>query len=436
MAIVLDNALLVDLDPIQVEHGSVRIDGGRIVARGPAVSRDIADEVVDCGGAVVLPGLVNGHAHLYSALAAGMPPPPQPPANFVEILQFVWWRLDRALDAEAIELSARIGALDALHCGTTTLIDHHASPGCIAGSLDRIEQGLARAGLRGVLCYETTDRNGPAGRTAGLAENRRYLEKCRRRPDGRFAALVGAHALFTLEDDTLTELAALAAEWGSGVHVHVAEDPADEAECQATHQMFLIDRLAAHSLLQPEAVFAHGTHLDTEAAARCGAAGVTLAHCPRSNMNNGVGYTPVAAYRGPVMLGTDGLGSDLFAEARAAWWIAQHEHAGLTPGRVLGMLAAAARRASAALEITLGKLAVGAAGDVVITDYRPATPLTSDNLPGHFLFALGARHVASVLVEGRWVLRDRTIATCDEAQIRHDAAKVAGRLWERMANID
>src|SRR5207248_1813393 len=136
------------------------------------------DEIIDCGGAVVLPGMVNGHTHLYSALAVGMPPPQQSPKNFLEILQLVWWRLDRALDAESIEASAQIGALSALHCGTTTLIDHHASPNCIGDSLDLIERGLASVGLCGVLCYEVTDRNGKFGREAGLEENRRYIAKC------------------------------------------------------------------------------------------------------------------------------------------------------------------------------------------------------------------------------------------------------------------
>src|SRR5262249_19050517 len=138
MALVLRNAVLADPDPPRVESGSLRIEGDRIVARG-ALSADSSDEVIDCGGAVVLPGMVNGHTHLYSVLAVGMPPPPRQPKNFLEILQLVWWRLDRALDTQSIELSARIGALDAVRCGTTTLVDHHASPNCIAESLDLIE---------------------------------------------------------------------------------------------------------------------------------------------------------------------------------------------------------------------------------------------------------------------------------------------------------
>ncbi|MFQ5806570.1 MAG: amidohydrolase family protein [Phycisphaerae bacterium] len=436
MAIVLENALLADFDPVRVEPGSLRIDGGLIVERGSTVSREVNDEVVDCGGAVVLPGLVNGHSHLYSTLAVGMPPPAQPPQNFKEILQHIWWRLDPALDAEAIEMSARIGALDALRCGTTTLFDHHASPNCIEGSLDLIEKALADVGLRGVLCYETTDRHGPDGRGAGLEENRRYLEKRVQTHSVQFAGMAGAHASFTLEDETLTQLGVLAEDFGTGVHMHVAEDPCDEEDCQEKYQMFLIDRLAGFKLLRPTSIFVHGTHLDPAALLRVSAAGAVLAHTPHSNLNNGVGYAPLPAYRCKAMLGTDGLGSDVFAEAKAAWCVSRHEQAQLTPNHVLRLLTTSARRASEALQVTLGKLERDTAADVVITDYHPSTPLTSENLAGHFIFAMSSRHVKDVLIDGRWVLRERVVQTFDEAGIRRDALNVSAKLWERMPRID
>lgn len=435
MAIVLENALLADLDPTGVEPGCLRIDRGLIVERGQSVSREINDEVVDCGGAVVLPGLVNGHTHLYSALAVGMPPPPQPPRDFAEILRFIWWRLDRALNAESIEMSARIGALDALRCGTTTLIDHHASPSCIAGSLDLIEKGIAEVGLRGVLCYETTDRHGPDGRMAGIEENHRYLEARARTHRRQFAGMVGAHASFTLEDETLDQLARLAVNFDVGIHIHVAEDPCDEEDCQAKHQTFLIDRLNGHNLVRRGSIFAHGTHLDPEALARVREAGVTVAHNPRSNMNNGVGTAPQVARYCPVMLGTDGHGSDMFAEARFAWFASCHEQAGRTPNDILGLLASSARRASEMLDGTLGKLEREAVADVVITNYRPSTPLTGENLAPHFIFALGAQHVKSVLVGGDWALRDGLVQTCNENEQRARAIDVSAELWRRMQSL-
>ncbi len=432
MAIFLTNALLADIDPIRVEPGSLRIDAGKIVARCPKSAPQSGDEVIDCGGAVVLPGLVNGHTHLYSALAVGMPPPPHDPKTFLEILKLVWWRLDQALDAESIEMSARIGAIDALRCGTTTLIDHHASPNCIAGSLDLIRKGLADIGVRGVLCYETTDRHGLPGAMAGLEENERFLARCKKDSDARIAGLVGAHASFTLEDERLDALAKLAAECKTGVHIHVAEDPCDEQNCREKHNTALIDRLSRRGLVRRESIFAHGTHLSPEAIARVNETGLTMAHNPRSNMNNAVGYAPVASFRGPVMLGTDGIGADMFTEAKHAWFISRHQHAGLSPENVIAMLTASARRASQSLGITLGKLNQDAAADVVVTDYIPATALTSDNLPGHFLFAMNSANVVHVVVNGQWAVRDRVVLARDEAATRAAALSVARGLWKRM----
>jgi putative selenium metabolism protein SsnA len=432
MAIVLRNGILVDLDPIGVESADLRIEDGRITARGK-VKAELRDEIIDCNGAVVLPGLVNGHTHLYSALAVGMPAPPRQPKNFLEILQLVWWRLDQALNGESIEMSAQIGALDAIHSGTTTLIDHHASPRSIAASLDRVEAGMAGVGLRGVLCYETTDRHGRDGRDEGIAENRRYLELCAARRDGHFAGLVGAHASFTIEDDTLNELVELATEFKTGVHIHVAEDPCDEKACRRDHGVALIQRL--RRLLIADTIFAHGTHLDGRAIARVNAARVTMAHNPRSNMNNAVGYAPIGKLKTPVMLGTDGIGADMFAEARHAWFKSRDGGAGISPADVLAMLAASARRASAALGVTLGKLKKDAAADVVITSYQPFTPLTTENLPGHFIFAMNSRDVRHVMIDGRWVLHDRVVTTCDEQAVRVAAQTVTRALWKRLAGI-
>lgn len=436
MALLLDNALLVDLDPATVEAGSLRIDGNRIVARGRELAAQPGETSVDCGGCVVMPGLVNGHTHLYSALAAGVPPPREPMPTFHDVLRFLWWRLDRALDAATIQWSSLVGALDAARCGTTTMIDHHASPSAIDGSLDAIESGLREVGLRGVLCYETTDRNGRPGRDAGLAENARYARRCKAAADHRFAAMAGAHASFTCDDETLDQLADQARRDGVGVHIHVAEDPVDERLCRLHHGMGLIDRLEAHGVLGPSAIFAHCTHLDAEAFLRLGAAGVHVAHNTRSNMNNAVGYTPLGLVKSPLLLGTDGIGANLFAEAQTAWFKACDARAGLAPDAIVAMLANNARLASRALGVRLGALVPGAAADIVVTDYAPATPLHATNVGGHLIFAMGSQHVRHVLCDGRWVLRDRAVQQCDEVRARNTAVAEARRLWERMAALD
>ena len=435
MTFVLRNAMLVDIDPIRGEAGFLRLKNGVVAARGADASASPGDTVIDCGGAVVIPGLVNGHTHLYSALAVGMPPPRDPPRNFMEILQRVWWRLDQALDAESIETSALIGAMAAARCGTTTLIDHHASPRCIGGSLDRVERGINAIGLRGVLCYETTDRHGSDGARAGLAENERYLVKTKSGNGGRFAGLVGAHASFTLNDDSLLMSGELGRKYDAGVHIHVAEDPCDEADCRQKHQCSLIERLSRSNVLTPKSVFAHCTNLPPDDVLRVQQAGATVAHNARSNMNNGVGYAPVGELNSFMMLGTDGIGGDMFAEARAAWLIARHQHADINPGEIVKMLARSARRASMSLGVTLGKLEPGAAADVVVTDYVPSTPLTSENAAGHLLFGLHAGHVKHVFVSGRPVVQDRRIVGVDEAEASREAAGVSAALWRRMEAI-
>lgn len=438
MGTVFRNATLVQLDPPRVERGDLRQAGGRIVAVGDGVVPQVKDEIVDCGGAVLMPGMVNGHTHLYSALAAGMPAPPWPPHNFHEILKFIWWRLDRAHMLESVRMSGLVGALAAVRCGTTTLVDHHASPEAIDGSLTALEEGIAAVGCRAVMCYEVTCRNRQTEAAEGLAENERYIRLCQERADGKFAALVGAHASFTLDNEALAGCVDLARKLGVGVHIHVAEDPIDEHNTLSWHGYRLMDRFEHHGLLElPGTIFAHGTHFTEADIARVNAhaATLTMAHNPRSNMNNGVGYAGVARYSKPPMLGTDGIGADMWNEARTALFKANDSHMTLAFSRPLEMLGESARFASQALGVKLGVLEVGAVADLVLTNYRPATPLETENVAGHIFFAMGPEYVRDVMIDGWWVLRGGHVVTCDEAAARATAVEVSRGLHARMAKM-
>ena len=436
MATCFTDALLVQLDPPLVVEGGLRVENGTIVQVGPEVTASAGDELIDCQGAVLLPGLVNGHTHLYSALAAGMPAPSRQPKNFHEILQLVWWRLDRAHTLESTKTSGQIGALAALRCGTTTLIDHHASPEAIEGSLTSLQEGIAEVGCRAVLCYEVTDRNGPGEAELGLAESRRFAESCRE--SSEFGALVGAHASFTLAEDSLSACVDLAKQLQLGVHIHVAEDPVDELLTKEKFGCSLLDRFQRHGLLEvPGTIFAHGTHLAESDLARMGELRdmVRLAHNPNSNMNNGVGYTPIAKWKNPVQLGTDGIGADMWREARVAQFKSHDARLAVPFGQPLKMLAESARFASQALGTKIGLLEVGAAADLVTTNYVPATPLREDNLAGHLLYAMGPEFVRHVMIAGRWCLKDCQVVSCDEQAVRARSVGVARQLHERMAAI-
>jgi putative selenium metabolism protein SsnA len=436
MSTCFRDALLVQLDPPTVERGHLRVVDETISEVGGQVSAQRGDEIVECGGAVLMPGLVNGHTHIYSSLAVGMPPPPRPPQNFHEILQFVWWRLDRAHTLESIEVSGQIGSLAALHCGTTTLIDHHASPSAIDGSLSVLERGIASVGCRGILCYEVTDRNRRDEAQQGLAENERYAHACRLRGNGRFAAMVGAHASFTLEEDSLAGCVELATRLGIGVHIHAAEDPVDERITRERFGCGQIERFTRSGLLDvPNTILAHGTHFSDAdfASVNERSESLLLAHNPSSNMNNGVGYTPIARLSRPPLLGTDGVGADMWREARVAEFKSHDAGTPVPFGDALTMLAQSARFASRCLGVKLGVLEAGAAADLVLTDYRPATPLGPENLASHFLFAMGSEFVRSVMIGGRWCLRERTVVTCDEAAVRAHACDVSRVLHNRLS---
>jgi len=341
------------------------------------------------GAEATTPGLVCAHTHLYSALARGMPAPPRAPRTFPEILELVWWRVDRALDLEMLRAAALLGALEALEAGTTAVIDHHSSPNAVEGSLDVIAAACAEVGVRAVCCYEVTDRNGADGAKAGLAENERFL-----RSGGR--GLVGAHAAFTLSDDTLDAVCGLAADLGVGVHVHVAEDPVDAAAGARW-----ADRADDRWIL------AHAVHLERELPG-------TVVHNPRSNLNNAVGYGRPARFD-RVALGTDGIGADMLEEFRLAFALARADDVTTSPELVWSWLTAGAN------------LVPEVGADVVTWSYEPMDPW-------HLAYTPGVRPVR-VEVDGETVLDERGPTRVDAAEVRAHAAEQAVRLHARLGEL-
>lgn len=431
MSIVLANATLASFSPRQLGSGHVVVSNGRI----ESVTSEIpaaAGEILDCSGRFIMPGNVCAHTHLYSALARGMPASPKPPGNFLEILEYIWWRLDRALDEESVRSSALAGSLDAARCGTTTLLDHHASPNFIRGSLDVLADAIDLVGLRGVLCYEVTDRGGPEKSRAGLDENRRFLES-NARPLIR--GMVGAHASFTLEDGTLRQLAELAGTLSTGIHIHVAEDAADEEDSLRRCGKRVAFRLRDAGILGAGSIAAHCVHLrdpEIEAVRRSGA---WLVHNCRSNMNNSVGRAPVAEFGLHSALGTDGIDHDMFSESRTAYFRAREVSLGAYAEQFTDFLARGGDLASQLFGEQIGSIKRGAVADLVVLNYDPPTPLTAENLAWHWMFALNPQNVESVMAGGEWVIRKGEFVRVDEEKIRAEAKDQAGRLWKRMGEL-
>ena len=380
---------------------SVAIEGGRVVDDAPAVAERLA-----CPDGEIAPGAVCAHTHLYSGLVRyGMPPPESAPQNFREILERVWWRLDRALDVQSVDLAARDYIARALLSGVTTLVDHHESPNFIEGSLPILAEACASLGVRAVLCYGASERN------FGRQEGRRGLEACRSVvATSLVRGVVGLHASFTVSDETIREAGALARELQTVVHVHVAEDRADVDDARLRGYVGPLERLRALGALPVGSILAHGVHLSPDQVKRAASASAWFVHNPRSNEGNRVGYASALSARRRVALGTDGWDPDMAAEEAALRRLAAENGDKGVSGRLATGHALVAERFGAASE----PLAPGSLGDLVVRRD-------------------GA--ILHVVVGGRVVVRDGVLATGDFERISAHAREEAARLWARMAEI-
>ena len=422
---LLQNGLVLNLSPPSVAVADISIADGTIEAVGPDLDADGCDEITDLAGKWVMPGLCCAHTHLYSALACGMPGPTAPVSSFANMLEQVWWRLDKALDDQGVEASALVGGVAALRAGVTTLVDHHASPNAIAGSLERIDGALDVVGLRRILCYEVSDRDGPERVLAGVDAHRALLE---RGATQSTAVMVGAHANFTLSDETLRACARLATDTGVGLHIHVAE-ARDDREAVGES---LIARMARLGALRPGSLLAHCVHLDDDEIARIADAGAWVSHQPRSNMNNAVGYAPVASFGERTMLGTDGIGADMFAELQTAWFKAQEQGVPWSPDRWLASLTSSYEFCGQQLGVKIGRIEAGAKADLIVLAPCPGPPLRAENLAAAMIFRLGAGQVRHAMVDGEWRLWAGDPLGIDTIELDRTAQAAAEGLWSRM----
>ena len=427
-------------DPEIIFDGAVAWSGDRILEVGPAArvrTRYPAAEPVDACGGMILPGLINLHHHLYSALARGLAPE-SPPRDFGEILDRMWWRLDRALTPETVRLSALLGAADSIRWGCTTIFDHHASPSCLRGSLGVIGQTLVEAGLSAVLCYEISDRNGHEEAVAGLVENLRFIEGQQGHP--RIRGTIGLHASFTITDETLDEIATRRPE-GSGCHIHLAEDGIDYQVSKMAFGAAPIERLNQRGLLDDRAILVHGVHLTSEGRAVVARNKSILVHCPESNANNGVGRLDVerAATEGcTIALGTDGMSSAVLRSLRFGFLAQRAGREDPTVGfaahpAILSHNVDTARRFFD--EPLLGELVEGAPADLCVIDSPPPTPLTKDNYFGHVIYGMSEAPVRHTIARGEFLLQDFRHTTVDPLAIAEIARTEAPRLWERFQAI-
>lgn len=442
---LITNAKLITWEiPNQVHEGwALYLAEGKIREIGPEtelVAQHPQEERLDAAGQYVMPGNICAHTHFYGAFARGLAIPGPAPKDFPEILQKLWWPLDKSLTPEDIQASAEVMMVDAIKHGTTTLIDHHASPNAIDGSLDIIAGVVDRAGLRAVLCYEVTDRDGEQKARAGIQENVRFIKKLADEPstNSRLAATFGLHASLTLSDSTLEQCRQAAPE-GTGFHIHVAEHEVDEYDSLAKSGLRVIDRLYRSRILGAQSIVAHAIHVDAKEVSLLADTGTWVTHQPRSNMNNGVGVAQVESLMRagiPVCLGTDGFSHTMWEEWKTAYLLHKVWHR--DPRRMNGMAVVdmgvynnAALANSFFRDAPLGMLVPGAHADLIFVDYHPHTPLTDGNLPWQIIFGFHESMVTTTIVAGKVLMKDRQLLTVDEEAIASNARRLAPAVWQR-----
>jgi len=451
--LLITNANLITWeDPNRILDGyALLLRDGLIQELAPShelETRYLEVERLDARGQYVMPGNICAHTHFYGAFARGLAIPGAAPDAFPQILKKLWWPLDLALDEEAVRYSTLVCLVDAIRHGTTTLLDHHASPNAIPGSLDIIAEAVEQAGLRAVLCYEVTDRNGKAGAQAGIAENLRFIKKCQQEQGkgggkARVAATFGLHASLTLSDETL-QACREAAPQGTGFHIHVAEAEVDQYDSLAKAGERVVDRLHRLGILGPDSICVHAVHVDAKEINLLAETGTWVTHQPRSNMNNAVGIGEVesmlrAGVR--VGLGNDGFSNAMWEEWKAAYLVHkvwQHD-----PRRMSALdVAQMAIYNNSALAgrffpgSPLGVLQAGARADLIFVDYHPFTPLTFGNLPWHIVFGFHESMITTTIAAGEVLMKDRQLLKLDEAAIAARARQAATRVWARYrANV-
>ena len=442
---ILANGRLITRDGAlpYLPDGGVAIDGSRIAAVGTTAElrEKYPDaEFVDAKGGVIMPGLVNAHTHIYSALARGLSIDGYNPTNFYEVLDGQWWYIDRHLTLAGTRASADALYMDCIKQGVTTIFDHHASFCEIPGSLFAIAESAKKFGVRSCLCYEVSDRDGQEKADQAVRENEEFITYCEKNPSDMLAAMFGGHALFTISDRTFEKMVE-ANNGRTGFHIHVSEGMNDVYDSLQNYGRRPVQRLQDHGILGPKTILGHCIHVNTAEMEIIQATGTMCVNNPESNMGNAVGCSPVLQLmkRGiTVGLGTDAYTNDMLESLKVA--LAIQRHNACLPNVGWGEVTTMLFQNNPAIGekyfgVPLGKLSPGAAADVIVMDYKPFTPFSGDNIDGHMLFGMIGRQCQTTIVNGKILMKDRELVGIDEeaenAHILEESRKLWGALNHR-----
>lgn len=426
-------------NPQVIDGGEVIIEDNKILAVGKDGSwSGKADEEIDCQGRLVMPGLINSHMHLYSTFARGMPALGPAPKGFLDVLENLWWKLDKGLNQDDIYYSALLPMIHAVRTGCTTMLDHHASPHAVTGSLFTIGKALDKIPLRAATCYEVSDRDGEAIMKEGIRENVDWAKDCQAHDSTMKQGLFGLHAAFTLCDQSLEECAQAASDAGIGFHVHCAEGQADQDYNLQHYNKRVLRRLADFGMLGSKTICAHCIHVDAEEIDLLADTKSFVVHNPQSNMNNAVGAARIFQMRDKGVrlgLGSDGMSADIRQEAAAVSMlqrlVTKDPSVGFCESGTL-LFDGNIDFSSKLFGVTLGELTPGAVADIAVFDYLAPTPINVNNFLGHFLFGVRYCMAKHTIVNGKVLMKDGVLTTIDEVEAFAKSRELAAKLWSRL----
>lgn len=440
---ILKNGRVItqDKDRPYIEDGAVVIEGNKIIAVDTTeniLAKYKEEDIIDVDGKVIMPGFINTHHHIYSAFARGMASLGKPNENFLEILENLWWKIDKKLSLEDLKYSAYTTYIDCIKKGVTTVFDHNASPFAVTGSLDSIADAAKDLGLRTCLCYEVSDRDGEKIAQEGIDENINFIKKYNTDEQNMIKGMFGLHASFTLSDETLRKCDEELKGLNAGYHVHVAEGIDDLEQCLEKYGKRVVERLRDMDILGDKTIAVHCIHVTDDELNILRDTNTMVVHNPESNMGNAVGCQPFLELHQKgitIGLGTDGYTSDMTESMKVANII--HKHVKQNPSVAWGevpvsMFENNRKIAQKYFSGDLGILRAGALADVIVVDYDPLTPMNENNINSHILFGFTGKDVVTTIIDGKVIMQDRKLVGINEKEIFKTSREVAKKLWDRM----
>lgn len=419
--IILKNATYIDWQALEFITADILVEEGvkgKIKLFYPGEADETNVDKLDCTGKFVTKSFAIGHHHVYSALARGMGAPKKNPENFQEILKYIWWTLDKSLDKDTIEASALATAIACAKAGTTIAIDHHASPNFIDGSLDIIANAFEKVGISHLLCYEITDRDGEEKAQQGIEETENYLDS--------HQGLIGLHASFTVGDESMGKAAEIMNKYNTGVHIHVAEDKYDQQYCQNKYVKRVVERLNDFGFLKsPKTILGHCLHINNDERDLIKNSKAWVVQNTESNLNNNVGYFNSEGMGNRIMLGTDGMHSDMLRSSKASYFVGQGFDS-------IDFQSAYDRFRNVHRYLSENDFAGDGESNLVVLDYDTPTEMNESNFLGHFIFGLNSNHIEHVISDGKLIVKDRKLTTVDEDEVLKFTKEQSKRLWKKM----